>query len=62
MEVLEMLTMGIRGKQALWRALRAVVGKYPVLRSLDFDQLERRAVEQHDRVEALRLEAARDAL
>lgn len=62
MEVLEMLTMGIRGKQALWRALRAVAGKYPVLRSLDFDQLERRAVEQHDRVEALRLEAARDAL
>ncbi|HEX2217881.1 MAG TPA: hypothetical protein VHG35_03705 [Gemmatimonadales bacterium] len=62
LEVLEMLTMGIRGKQALWRALRTVAGKYPPLSGLDFDRLEHRAVEQHDRVEALRLEAARDAL
>ncbi len=34
----------------------------PVLRDLDLDLLERRAVEQHDRVEEWRLEAAREAL
>ena len=61
-EVLEMLTMGIHGKRALWRALRTVAGKYPMLQSLDLDTLERRAGEQHDQVEALRLEAARDVL
>lgn len=62
MEVLEMLAMGIHGKRALWRALRTVTGKYPALGELDLDLLERRAVEQHDAVERLRLEAAQDAL
>jgi hypothetical protein len=62
LEVLETLAMGIHGKQGLWRALRAVAERYPVLQNLDLDHLERRAVEQHDQVEALRLEAARDVL
>lgn len=62
MEVLEMLGMGILGKRALWRALRAVTDRHEALRALDLDQLERRAVEQHDEVEAMRLEAARTAL
>ena len=61
-EVLETLAMGIHGKRALWRALRVVVHKHPVLRSLDLDLLERRAVDQHDRVEEWRLEAAREVL
>ncbi|HEX6668293.1 MAG TPA: hypothetical protein VF061_01970 [Gemmatimonadales bacterium] len=62
MEVLEMLGMGVLGKRALWRALRAVADRHEALRALDLDQLERRAVEQHDEVEAMRLEAARTAL
>lgn len=62
LEVLETLTMGIHGKQGLWRALQAVAGRYPALQSLDLGHLERRAVEQHEQMEALRLEAARDVL
>jgi hypothetical protein len=62
LEVLETLAMGVQGKRALWRALRVVVTKHPVLRDLDLDLLERRAVEQHDRVEEWRLEAAREVL
>jgi hypothetical protein len=62
LELLETLAMGIQGKRALWRALRVVVNKHPILRDLDLDLLERRAVEQHDRVEEWRLEAAREVL
>lgn len=62
MEVLETLAMGMQGRRALWRALRVVANKHPVLRGLDLDLLERRAVEQHDRVEEWRLEAAREVL
>ncbi|HUQ15829.1 MAG TPA: hypothetical protein VM094_07220 [Gemmatimonadales bacterium] len=62
LEVLETLAMGMQGRRALWRALRVVVNKHPTLRDLDLDLLERRAVEQHDRVEEWRLEAAREVL
>jgi hypothetical protein len=62
LELLETLAMGIHGKRALWRALRVVVGHHTFLLSLDLDLLERRAVEQYDRVEEWRLEAAREAL
>ncbi len=62
LEVLETLAMGINGKRALWRALRVVVDKLPILGALDLDLLERRAVEQHDRVEEWRLEAAKEVL
>jgi hypothetical protein len=62
LEVLETLAMGIQGKRALWRALRVLVNKHPILGDLDLDLLERRAVEQHDRVEEWRLEAAREVL
>jgi hypothetical protein len=62
LELLETLAMGIQGKRALWRALRVVVNKHATLRDLDLDLLERRAVEQHDRVEEWRLEAAREVL
>jgi hypothetical protein len=62
LEVLETLAMGIQGKRALWRALRVVLGKHVALHGLDLDLLERRAVEQHDRVEEWRLEAAREVL
>jgi hypothetical protein len=62
LEVLETLAMGVHGKRALWRALRVVANQHPVLRDLDLDLLERRAVEQHDRVDEWRLEAAREVL
>jgi hypothetical protein len=62
LEVLESLAMGIQGKRALWRALRAIGAKYVELRELDLDLLERRAMQQHDEVEEMRLEAAKAAL
>lgn len=62
MEMLETLAMGIHGKLALWRALRAVAARHEALRGLDLDLLERRAREQHDEVETMRLEAAKAAL
>ena len=62
LEVLEMLTTGVHGKRALWRALRVVAVRYEELRGLDLDLLERRATEQHDDLEAMRLEAAKAAL
>ncbi len=57
---LEGLALGITGKRALWRALAAASASVPQLRSLDYAALEKRAEEQHDRVEAKRLEIARE--
>jgi hypothetical protein len=62
METLEALVVGIHGRRALWRALRVVADKHPVLRDLDLDLLERQTAQQHDRVEEWRLEAAKDVL
>jgi hypothetical protein len=62
LEMLEALAMGIHGKAQLWRALRAVASKYQAVQELDLTRLERRAREQHDLAEALRLEAAAAAL
>jgi hypothetical protein len=56
---LEGLALGITGKRALWRALAAASATVPQLRPLDYDALEKCAEEQHDRVEAKRLEIAR---
>lgn len=57
---LEGLALGIRGKQALWRALAGASATVPQLRRLNYDELEQRAVEQYERVEAKRLEVARE--
>lgn len=62
MEVLETLAMGIHGKRGLWRALRVVAARHGALQGLDLDLLERRATDQHDEVEAMRLEAAKAVL
>jgi hypothetical protein len=62
LEMLETLIVGMHGRRSLWRALSTVVDRHPVLLSLDLDLLERRAQEQHDFVEQLRLEAAREVL
>jgi hypothetical protein len=62
LESLEAVALGIDGKHALWRALNAAAETAPALRARDYDQLAARAIEQRNRVEALRLEAARQAL
>jgi hypothetical protein len=60
MQALEILAIGIHGKQLLWSTLAAI--KLPDPHGIDLQRLERRAAEQHARVEARRLEAARRAL
>jgi hypothetical protein len=57
---LEGLALGINGKRSLWRALASASETAPRLRGPDYATLEKRAIEQHDRVEAKRLEVARE--
>lgn len=56
---LETLLLGITGKRSLWRALQAASRTVPELGRLDYAGLEKRAIEQCERVEARRLEIAR---
>ena len=59
LQALEMLVLGIRGKESLWCALEQ---SNPLLAgNVDLAELKRRAVEQQQRVEQYRLEAARAA-
>ena len=60
-QALEALVLGITGKQLLWRALSASLGSSPLLKGVDLGGLEERAIEQIERVEAKRIEAAREA-
>jgi hypothetical protein len=60
LEALEALALGIQGKVALWRSLEvspAFQGQGP-----EWSRLQRRALDQFNRVEQLRLQAARVAL
>jgi hypothetical protein len=57
---LEALIIGITGKRSLWRALEAASRMIPGLARLDYSGLEKRAIEQCERVEARRLEIARE--
>jgi hypothetical protein len=59
---LEALVLGISGKLAMWQALWLVLGNDPRLEGFDFEQLTKRAREQRRTVEALRREAAAEAL
>ena len=59
LQTLESLILGITGKKLLWRALHAVRQSSPALQQMDFEHLEKRAIEQADRVEIKRLETAR---
>ena len=56
---LEAIVLGITGKRSLWRALHAASKTVPALARLDYSGLEKRAIEQCERVEARRLEIAR---
>ncbi|HEY7501375.1 MAG TPA: hypothetical protein VH740_22835 [Vicinamibacterales bacterium] len=61
-EALEALSLGIEGKRSLWVALADAAERVPALQLLDYERLANRAREQRDRVEAKRLETAREAL
>jgi hypothetical protein len=61
-ESLEALSLGIEGKQSLWRALSAAAELSPEMRTLDYGVLQRRAQEQRDRVESKRIDVARKIL
>jgi len=56
---LETLVLGITGKRSLWRALGAASRAVPELARLDYSGLDKRAIDQCERVEARRLEIAR---
>ena len=56
---LEGLIMGVTGKKLLWVVLAAA--KLPRLNSYNFEQLQRRAEQQIERIEAERISAVRQA-
>jgi hypothetical protein len=58
LEEVEVLSLGIEGKRLLWKALGEVKGSDPRFATFDFQALERRAQEQRDRLEVIRLEIA----
>ncbi len=58
-EALEALTLGIRGKLALWQVLPVVREVDPRIPNNDFASLAARAEDQYARAEAQRLELAR---
>lgn len=58
-QALEMLSLGIRGKELLWRSLAQ--NGFPASSDIDLAKLEQRAIEQQQRVEAKRIEAVRAA-
>ncbi len=55
----EALGSGIQGKRSLWAALRHIADVDERLQAAELAKLERRAAGQRERLEAIRLEAAR---
>jgi hypothetical protein len=62
LEAMDALSIGIEGKRLLWAALATVAKEDPAFRGVDYDALQRRAREQRERIEAMRLDAARACL
>jgi hypothetical protein len=62
LEAVEVLVLGVTGKQLLWRALNASIGSSPLLRGVDLTKLEERAIDQIERLETRRLEIAREVI
>jgi hypothetical protein len=62
LETLDAVGIGIDGKRALWLALAASAEDAPWLRIADYDRLTARAEDQRNRVEVVRLAAAKKAL
>ena len=61
LEMLETITMGIFGKESLWTALQEAAPAIPLLRTEDLATLRLRAQQQRERIEPLRLAAAKAA-
>jgi hypothetical protein len=61
LQALEPLALGITGKRLLWRSLAAIAANFPALQGTDFSELEKRAQDQFERVETLRIQMAREA-
>jgi hypothetical protein len=59
---LEGLTLGVRGKLAMWESLLAVAREEPRLQQPELERLATRARAQLETLERLRLEAASEAL
>jgi hypothetical protein len=62
LEELELLSLGVEGKLALWQALRRTHGGDSRLRGVDLDELIERARSQRRRLERQRRRAAEEAL
>jgi hypothetical protein len=60
LEELEFLLLGVSGKLSMWRALDHAI--HERLGGIELSQLEARAESQRERLEALRLQAADEAL
>jgi len=61
LEELELLSLGVEGKLALWQTLRRVAGAEPRLSDVDFDALIERARGQRRKLERRRRAAADEA-
>jgi len=60
-QALEIVLLGIKGKESLWRALASVRADWPPLQRFDFERLEKRAEAQGARVDGERVQAATSA-
>lgn len=61
LEMLETIAMGIFGKESLWASLQASIPGNRLLQTEDFTALRLRAQQQRERIEPLRLAAAKAA-
>lgn len=61
LEVLEMLTLGVLGKRALWQALESLPKTRGRLPRIDYARLLERAQSQYAELESQRIRAARQA-
>jgi hypothetical protein len=62
LEELEILSLAVTGKLAMWRALRASLGDDPRIRGFDLERLIDRGTSQRRRLDRLRERAATEAL
>src|SRR5215207_709288 len=60
-EMLETIAMGIFGKESLWAGMQEAMSSNPLLQTEDFTALRLRAQQQRERLEPLRLAAAKAA-
>jgi hypothetical protein len=61
LQALEVIALGVKGKELLWHALQTVEARFSPLQGIDLERLERRARGQFEQVEKERLYLAREA-